>query len=412
MKSVLPYLWLTKSILILLSFWMTTQSAFAHQAGVIDSHIKVGHSTVALMFTVPADKLKQHFAQDDQQFSPKSVLKNISSSFKILNAKQPCRVINATTRPLSSINSQQYFITYKCKEKLSDVFITDNNSLSWNEDYKNFTRFSIAGRSKKVVFESKTPTHKFVVATLLTLWNSPITEEVAALSMAEPTQKNTMTTQPLTIETFMQSSNYLPIGFEHILFGWDHVLFLIGLLLLITHVKSLLIQVTFFTLAHCMALALSVLNIVNFSSIVVEALIALTIVYVAIENIFKLRVIRDQSPIDSHTNLQDSHSEPKQTKGSHRWLLIIVFGFIHGFGFSFLLKEMGHTDDLLPSLVFFNIGVEIGQLVIVLPLFLLISWADKLCALSPARAMLMFKQVISIITGLLGGYWFIERTLM
>ncbi|NQZ10773.1 MAG: HupE/UreJ family protein [Algicola sp.] len=401
MKSALPNLWLTRAVWILLSFWMTIQSAFAHQAGVIDSHIKVGHSTVALMFTVPADKLKQRFGQDDEQFDPTSVVEKISNSFEVFNGKQSCRVIDATTRPLSTINSQQYFITYGCTDKLSDVYITDNNSLSWNDNYKNFTRFSIAGRSKKVVFESKTPTHKFVVATLLTLWNSPLTEEVTALSMAQSAKNNTEATQPLTYETFMQSSNYLPIGFEHILFGWDHVLFLMGLLLLVTQVKPLLIQVTFFTLAHCMALALSVLNIVNLSIFVVEALIALTIVYVAVENIFKLHKIRIQGSAKS-----------KQPNDRHRWLLIIVFGFIHGFGFSFLLKEMGHTDDLLPSLVFFNIGVELGQLTIVLPLFLLLSWADRQFRSSPAQGVLLFKQVISFITGVMGGYWFIERTFM
>ncbi|MCJ8271981.1 MAG: HupE/UreJ family protein, partial [Psychrosphaera sp.] len=228
-------------------------------------------------------------------------------------------------------------------------------------------------------------------------------------------QNNAVTTQPLTYETFMQSSNYLPIGFEHILFGWDHVLSLIGLLLLVTQVKPLLIQVTFFTLAHCMALALSVLNIVNLSIVVVEALIALTIVYVAIENIFKLHKIRNQNLVDSHSNLPDSHAkpkQPKQPKDSQRWLLITVFGFIHGFGFSFLLKEMGHTDDLLPSLVFFNIGVELGQLTIVLPLFLMLSWADKQFRSSPAQGVLLLKQVISFITGVMGSYWFIERTFM
>jgi hypothetical protein len=384
---------------LLLTLLAAMPSAFAHQPGVIDSHITVGHTTVSLVYTLPSDWLNK--LEDGQNFTPQTALPLVSKSFMVFDDEKPCQIIKSSTSPLATIKSEQFFITWTCNKKLGRLVITD--SLADNEDYKNFTRFSMAGQHKQVVFTQRTPNHEFPIGTLLTLWNKTLVDE------PDTNVQPTITSTELSWGNFSQSSHYLPIGLTHILFGWDHILFLIGLLLLVTHAKALLVLVTCFTLSHSVALALSVLDIINLSTAIIEPLIALSIVYVGAQNIHKLHQLK--------TNKNSSGTHDK-----YQWMVITAFGFIHGFGFSFLLKEMGHTNDLLPSLLFFNLGVEAGQLLIVIPLFLLLNkvpllWQrDSLAAngavISVQPGMIFCKQTIALMTCFMGVYWLMERTVM
>ena len=138
------------------------------------------------------------------------------------------------------------------------------------------------------------------------------------------------------------AGRYLVLGFEHILpLGLDHILFVLGLFLLSARVRPLLWQVTAFTAAHTLTLALASLRIVSLPSSVVEPLIALSIVYVGVENV----VVRDLTP--------------------WRPAVVFAFGLLHGLGFAGVLEELGLPEgQLLPSLVGFNVGVELGQLAV------------------------------------------------
>ena len=139
---------------------------------------------------------------------------------------------------------------------------------------------------------------------------------------------------------FETAVEYTGLGFTHILpCGLDHILFVLGLYLLSIHWKPLLVQVTAFTVAHKMTLALGLYGVVTISPDIVEPLIALSIVYVAVEKILT----------------------PKLTL----WRPFIVFGFglLHGLGFAGVLQEIGlPRDDFLTGLIAFNVGVEFGQL--------------------------------------------------
>jgi hypothetical protein len=142
------------------------------------------------------------------------------------------------------------------------------------------------------------------------------------------------------------------LGVEHILSGWDHLLFLLGLLLRGGGWFSLAKIITAFTLAHSVTLGLAVLDVVALPDRLVEAVIALSIAFVAAENLFLSPVV------------------------SRRWLVSFCFGLVHGFGFSSALREVGlPTQGLLLSLFGFNAGVEIGQALVVavaLPLLVLV----------------------------------------
>ncbi|MEN9062774.1 HupE/UreJ family protein [Ponticoccus litoralis] len=161
---------------------------------------------------------------------------------------------------------------------------------------------------------------------------------------------------PGGIETFL---GYIPVGFEHILpMGLDHILFVLGLFFLSTRLGPLLWQVSAFTLAHTVTLALGALGLVTIPGSIVEPIIAASIVYVAVENIF--------------------------AHGLHRWrpVVIFVFGLLHGLGFASVLGEFGlPAGQFLPALIGFNLGVELGQLTVIAIAFLLVVLAQRVDAL-------------------------------
>ncbi len=178
---------------------------------------------------------------------------------------------------------------------------------------------------------------------------------------------------------------FVPAGIHHILIGPDHLLFLIGLLLLGGSVRRLALVVTGFTVAHSITLSMAVLGVVAPPSRVVEAVIALSIVYVGADNLLA------------------------QGGRDLRAWIAVVFGFIHGFGFASVLQEMGLVREALGwSLFSFNLGVEIGQLTVVVlvaaGLGLLRSWSDL-----AARRVAVVGSVAVIAAG---AFWFVERVFL
>ena len=186
------------------------------------------------------------------------------------------------------------------------------------------------------------------------------------------------------IRTFVLS------GIEHILIGPDHILFLIGLLLLGGTLAKLAVIVTAFTIGHSITLSLAALDIVSPPAYFIEPLIALTIVVVGADN---LLVLRAQAAPASDI----------------RAGLAAAFGLIHGFGFAYVLKEFGLPQAALGwSLFAFNLGVEIGQLMIVLVVAGVLI-AVRRTSVVAAQRMAMAGSIAVIAAGL---YWFIERVFL
>ncbi|MGB5454066.1 MAG: HupE/UreJ family protein [Sedimenticolaceae bacterium] len=146
-------------------------------------------------------------------------------------------------------------------------------------------------------------------------------------------------------------TEYTAAGFDHIIpLGTDHILFVLGLFLFSTRMRPLLWQITMFTVAHSITLALAMTGVIELPARVVEPLIALSIAYVGVENIW-------------HRRLHKS-----------RLVLVFVFGLLHGLGFASMLAEFGMPDNaFFTALVSFNVGVEIGQLTVVAIAFLTIG---------------------------------------
>ena len=181
-------------------------------------------------------------------------------------------------------------------------------------------------------------------------------------------------------QTFL---NYIPIGFDHIVpKGLDHILFVLGLFFLSTQLRPLLWQISAFTLAHTITLALASLGYVTISPRIVEPLIAASIVLIAVENLF--------------------------TDGLSRWRPFVVFGFglLHGLGFASVLTDVGLPGGgFWPALIGFNVGVEIGQLTVIAVAFGLITyWVGDRPWYRRAVAM-----PASVAIAAVGAYWFVER---
>ncbi len=179
--------------------------------------------------------------------------------------------------------------------------------------------------------------------------------------------------------------SFVLLGIEHIVLGFDHLLFLAGLLVLGRQWKYLIAVITAFTIAHSITLVLSALGLIYLPGGLVEACIAASIVYVAVENLWL--IYKNQQP-------------------KWRWLMAFLFGLLHGFGFAGALRETGIVsgENLLIPLAGFNIGVELGQLTIaalLLPPFLVILKNPLMHRWLPSS--------ISWVVGIFGLYWLVDR---
>lgn len=191
---------------------------------------------------------------------------------------------------------------------------------------------------------------------------------------------------------------FIPAGVEHILIGPDHVLFLVGLMLLGGSLWKLTTIVTAFTLGHSVTLSLAALDIVAPPANVVEPVIALSIVFVGADN---LLVQRDRGTSATAT--------PARAPRDIRAWIAGVFGLVHGFGFASVLKEFGLPLTALGwSLFSFNVGVELGQLAIVLAVALALRGIERRDP-ALARRLIVGGSVIVIAAGT---YWFVERVFL
>ena len=180
------------------------------------------------------------------------------------------------------------------------------------------------------------------------------------------------------------ATQYLRLGFQHILpKGLDHILFVLALFLLTTRVKPLLWQITAFTVAHSVTLALSMYGVVSLPMRLVESLIALSIAYVAIENMLT------------------SELRPWRTAA------VFTFGLLHGMGFAEALRSVGlPRGEFVTALVTFNVGVELGQVTVVLAALAAFGWC---------RNRTWYRRTVAIplsaVVAVVGLYWVVQRSM-
>jgi len=206
--------------------------------------------------------------------------------------------------------------------------------------------------------------------------------QVARLTPTAPAFVVAAAARPLDL-----ASTYVWLGIEHIWLGIDHLLFVLGLLILVQGRRRLIGTITAFTVAHSITLAAATLGVVRLSQQPVEAVIALSIVFVAGEIV---------------------HERQGRSGWTRRWpwLVAFSFGLLHGFGFAGALREVGLPEQAVPlALLCFNVGVEIGQLMFLAAALPVIGWIRRTRFASPAWAW----RVPAYGIGGLAAFWTIER---
>lgn len=258
-------------------------------------------------------------------------------------------------------------------------------------------RASFGSSSGIVVCENRVPgqslslSYPFFNPSLATFYRYTTLEGQAMTAMLSPTSDSWQV--PLKPTAGNVAREYLALGVEHILGGLDHLLFVLGLLVIARTLKRILWTVTGFTIAHSITLSLSSLGVVTIPIVPVEAAIALSIVFLAFE------ISRDHK--DSIT---------------YRFPLIVSFGFglLHGLGFASALGEIGLVrNEILVSLLFFNLGVELGQVVFILAVVALLWCLQKSLRHRAAINEVLTAQRIDLLAayviGIPASYWLIDR---
>lgn len=351
--------------------------AQAHLEGVTDTHILISQSAVNVVYTVP-----QEFLVSASSKINLSINEIAQTAFAISNNGEQCQPTQNMQSELETIKSQQFVLDYDCAQSIDILHLDYSFLLRQYPEHQNFTRMTIAGRNQNVVFEVDLASLKINVSEVL---------ENLGISRNDFDSSETAPKLGL-IASLQQSVNYFSIGVKHILFGFDHLMFLFALLLLPLKLKEILLLITSFTVAHSITLALSVLEIVSLPVLLVEAIIAFSIVYVAFENIWEVR--------------QQQNSAGTTTQSPLKRRLIVTFGFglLHGFGFAFFLKAVGLGEQILSPLLMFNLGVESGQLIAIFcfspVLYLFYRYSRK---------QTWIVTTCSLLIGLIGIVWFVQR---
>lgn len=235
---------------------------------------------------------------------------------------------------------------------------------------------------------------------LLRYIRSDGTEVNQLLSATQP-----VFTVPKEKSTANVAWNYLQLGFEHLISGWDHLLFVLALMLIMRELRGLILAITSFTIGHSITLAMATMGWVQLPSSFVEIAIALSIVILALE-------LLNQKPERSFLERRF-------------WLVPMLFGLLHGLGFAGALAETGlPQNSLVPALLAFNIGIELGQLMVVVialtaaalwkALYRLITQSSKEPTPQPLNNSLTasHKTLMAYFIGSISAYWVIERAFL
>lgn len=184
---------------------------------------------------------------------------------------------------------------------------------------------------------------------------------------------------------------YLILGFEHILDGIDHLMFVLALLILVKDVRRLIVTVTAFTLAHSLTLVGATLGLIQIPGPPVEAVIALSIMFVASE-------------------IMHSRSGKTGLTEKWPWVVAFIFGLLHGFGFAGALAQIGLPQSSIPTaLLFFNVGVEIGQLFFIVCVLSIIALAGAIIRRMNTPRMAWASAVPPYVIGSAAAFWTIQR---
>ena len=358
---------LTRAVSITLALFVWCGSASAHveslpdhqhEAGVTFTSFGIYEGGVRVLFTAPAADL-----QAIKPGSPEALLDIVIAGFEIADDSQPCQLREKSATDYDAIEAYQFTLDYYCETgpRLIDIsyrlFATDPAHI-------NHVDVVSGNQPLRAVFDARSRELTVPVEYFQREQGWSLDAEPPAFAGEKP-----------------ELLTYLRLGFDHVIDGWDHLAFVIGLVLLISRFRDLALLITSFTVAHSITLALAALEIFVLPRVLTEMMIAVSIVYIGAENLWAL--LRSRSRLIG------------KAASIRRLVASFGFGLIHGFGFSYFLREMGlPPDELWQSLALFNIGVELAQLAVVILPFLVLQYWLKESKWYPATAAVVSVAVV------------------
>lgn len=387
--------------------WLQATTASAHLSGFTDTSIQIAQAGVKIIYTLPADNLlelePQLRGERALPKSPADYLDAVIQGWAVHAKKRPCFLRDRDAVALRSVESYQYTLRFECPQGFDDLVI---RYALFGEQWRgeqNFTRVFMAGEQLRMRFTFDKKELTLAVPALLRDWGKPLHDDFFAVDPNGKLRKDSWTgfanapadddTSSWWNDLLRTDPGFITLGLKHILQGADHIFFVIGLLLVPAGWARLAGLVTAFTAAHSITLALSALHVIALPPAVAEPLIALTVAAIGIENVLRTRWSTGDAEVVAQI----------RTQRSRRWLPTFLFGLIHGVGLSYVLTEMGLADDLVGTLLFFSVGVELGQLSIIAVCLPVMFW---LCTRNWG---LRASTVLSCALTLIGLYWFVQR---
>lgn len=390
------------SLIFLYGFSMAHDSSLSYTTVTIDSN------KIALKIAIPMDVLNSLLPKNDWYYKTDSSLfvDYFNKKYIITNENKRCNTKLTGSKILKNIHECSFDVEVTSDETFDHISFNYNMIFEVSETHENISQFIFGEHSSEIIFSKTKNTVSFSVNDLRKQWGlqpygkkinannrittikpDSITKSTIDTNTVSNVSKDSFATKSITVtdtsskinqqlfagnETWNRFKDFFVVGVEHILTGYDHILFLLGLLLMITGFGNLLKVITAFTIAHSITLAIAVLGIYALPSILTESMIALSISFVAFENLYIQKL---QTPPRKHRTGLFSKLIGNSKK---RWRLTFFFGLIHGFGFSAALRELGMPVGTRGiSLFSFNLGVEAGQLLLVACLFPIIWYLRK-----------------------------------
>ena len=339
---------------------LAISNAGAHDLNSSYSAIVVTSDSLQAVFTFDLSDLNKHFhldADGDANVEREELLAAMPAIYDYVEAHTTIAINFSPTRlerRAGGFNKDDFgnvFINFNFVKKLSalpaEISLQVDFFEKFGAQHKNLVKVVAGEQTQQAVFSEENQRQRFTIGGKVSL--------------------------------FSQIGEFVKLGVEHIFLGYDHLMFLFALIVIGGRLGNLVKIVTAFTVAHSLTLILAALEILKLPPQIIETGIALSIAYVAAENF----VI---------------------AQSDHRWILTFIFGLVHGLGFANVLRDLGlPTTGLVPSLLAFNVGVEIGQLCIVAVFFPITLWIAK--QKFQRRVVWAFSSVIL----LFGLGWFVER---
>lgn len=335
--------------LALLAAFLPVAAASAHQASLSYSELAVRGASVDGTLRFSLADVRTQTPLDPRDLDAEALRKLLLDGFRVRSAGAPCLLQPGVSKSPDGDDGIALHARWLCPAAVETLSVRAGFIDSLPAGHTHLARIDFDGQISQRVAQADGPTFEAARA------RSPLRESV----------------------------RFLRLGIEHIFTGYDHVAFLIGLLLLGGSVRELVKIVTAFTVAHSVTLALAALGVFTPSPRLVEPLIAASIVFIGLEDLWALRRRRSETAL------------------RHRWMVTLAFGLVHGFGFASVLRQLELPRSLLATgLVSFNLGVECGQLCIVLL---------ALPVLRRLRAWRPFAPAASACIAALGGIWLLQR---